>query len=96
MNNGVKHRDEIFVGKPQNTLCLMTKDISIFRSIFKNTARFGKVSDYKNEGMHHIRGMDRSSFPQAIMKYQPAGSNPGHSLKIIMDCYVESGMGHVS
>jgi hypothetical protein len=38
----------------------MTKEISIFRSIFKNTARFGKVNDYKNEGMQHIRGMDRS------------------------------------
>jgi hypothetical protein len=68
MNNEVKHGDEIVMGKPQNTLCLMTKGISIFRSNFKNTARFGKVSDCKNEAMQHIRGMDRFRFPQAIMK----------------------------
>ena len=36
----------------------MKKEFGIFRSNFKNTARFGKVSNYRNEGMQHIRGMD--------------------------------------
>jgi hypothetical protein len=64
MYNEVKRRDEICVGKPQNTLCLMTKEISILNQTSKNTTRFWKVSDCKNEGMEHIRVLDRSSFPQ--------------------------------
>jgi hypothetical protein len=50
MKNEVRHRDEIFVGKPENTLCWTTREISIFGSNFKNTGRFGKVRKYKLKG----------------------------------------------
>jgi len=58
MNNEVKHKDEMFVEKPQNTLFDEKKNSVFLDRTSKTQPVFGKVSDYKNEGMQHIRGMD--------------------------------------
>jgi hypothetical protein len=52
----------------------------------------GKISNYKNKGVHDIHRTDRSRLQQDFMKYQPAGNRkPGHQLKRLLDFCIGTG-----
>jgi hypothetical protein len=54
-----------------------------------------KISKYENEWIQHVRRMDRSRVPRAVIKYRPAGTrNPGRTLTRLLDGYIEAGTGH--
>jgi hypothetical protein len=47
------------------------------------------------KNLQHVRRMDRSRLPHAIIEYRPAGTrNPERPLKRLLDGYTEAGMGH--
>jgi hypothetical protein len=50
-----------------------------------------EISNYKNKWIQHVRRMEGSGLPQAIIKHRPLGTrNPGQPQKRLPDGYTEA------
>jgi hypothetical protein len=55
--------------------CLTTRNHDIMKELEKHTV-LGKINDYKDRCVQHIRRVDRFRLPYDTVKYQPAGQRP--------------------
>jgi hypothetical protein len=78
----------------QYTLCDHKKNQDIIKQL-NTQSIIEKLNKYKNKCIQHVRRMDRSRLPRAIMENRPIGTrNPGRPLKRLLDGYIEAGTGH--
>jgi hypothetical protein len=84
-----------FLSKTAKYSLFDNKSIKISGKNSKTHPVLERINNYTYKLIQHVRRMDRSRLPYAVMKYQPVEKrDAGRPLKRLLDCCIETGTGH--